>query len=66
MFVQIFEVLTTVQGYLIHKTLFDSITGASLLDNCNPITSLRRHVTGPFPVSPVPVLAGEVAHRYRR
>jgi hypothetical protein len=24
-----------------------------------------RHVTGPFPVSPVPVLAGEVAHRYR-
>ena len=23
------------------------------------------HVTGPFPVSPVPVLAGEVAHRYR-
>ena len=24
-----------------------------------------RHVTGPFPVSPVPALAGEVAHRYR-
>ncbi len=24
-----------------------------------------RHVTGPFPVSPVPVLAGEVADRYR-
>jgi formylmethanofuran dehydrogenase subunit D len=24
-----------------------------------------RHGTGPFPVSPVPVLAGEVAHRYR-
>ena len=24
-----------------------------------------RHPTGPFPVSPVPVLAGEVAHRYR-
>jgi hypothetical protein len=23
------------------------------------------HPTGPFPVSPVPVLAGEVAHRYR-
>ena len=39
-FVQIFEVITTVQVYLIHKTLFDSITGASLLDNCNPITSL--------------------------
>jgi hypothetical protein len=24
-----------------------------------------RHVSGPIPVSPVPVLAGEVAHRYR-
>ncbi len=24
-----------------------------------------RHVTGPFPVSPVPVLVGEVVHRYR-
>ncbi len=24
-----------------------------------------RHVTSPFPVSPVPVLVGEVAHRYR-
>jgi hypothetical protein len=24
-----------------------------------------RHGTGPIPVSPVPVLAGEVAHRYR-
>ena len=24
-----------------------------------------RGPTGPFPVSPVPVLAGEVAHRYR-
>ncbi len=24
-----------------------------------------RCLTGPFPVSPVPVLAGEVAHRYR-
>jgi hypothetical protein len=29
------------------------------------IKSTVRHVTGPFPVSPVPVLAGEVAHRYR-
>jgi hypothetical protein len=28
------------------------------------VTNLR-HVTGPFPVSPVPALAGEVAHRYR-
>ena len=27
--------------------------------------SLTRHVTGPFPVSSVPALAGEVAHRYR-
>ena len=24
-----------------------------------------RHPTGPFPVSPVPALAGEVVHRYR-
>jgi hypothetical protein len=24
-----------------------------------------RHPTGPFPVSPVPALAGEVIHRYR-
>jgi hypothetical protein len=24
-----------------------------------------RHVTGPFPVSPVPALAGEVVDRYR-
>ena len=24
-----------------------------------------RHATGPFPVSPVPALAGEVTHRYR-
>ena len=29
--VQIFEVLTTAQGYLIHKTLFASITGANRL-----------------------------------
>ena len=27
--------------------------------------STLRHVTGPFPVSPVPVLTGEVVHRYR-
>ncbi len=27
--------------------------------------SYISHVTGPFPVSPVPALAGEVAHRYR-
>jgi hypothetical protein len=26
---------------------------------------ILRCPTGPFPVSPVPVLAGEVAHRYR-
>jgi hypothetical protein len=26
---------------------------------------LVRHPTGPFPVSPVPALAGEVIHRYR-
>ena len=29
--VQIFEVITTAQGYLIHKTLFPSITGANQL-----------------------------------
>ena len=29
-------------------------------------TNLKTaHVTGPFPVSPVPAVAGEVAHRYR-
>jgi hypothetical protein len=27
--------------------------------------SRLRHPTGPFPVSPVPALAGEVIHRYR-
>ena len=29
------------------------------------LTSSLRDVTGPFPVSPVPVLPGEVPHRYR-
>jgi hypothetical protein len=29
------------------------------------IDSDIRHVTGPFAVSPVPDLAGEVVHRYR-
>ena len=32
---------------------------------CPPQSCHVRHVTGPFPVSPVPLLTGEVAHRYR-
>ncbi len=30
-----------------------------------PVGFRVRHPTGPFPVSPVPALAGEVIHRYR-
>ena len=40
--------------------LIDGVTSEELVDE-----STVRCPTGPFPVSPVPVLTGEVAHRYR-
>jgi hypothetical protein len=35
-----------------------------VFESVSAVSSVR-HGTGPIPVSPVPVLAGEVAHRYR-
>jgi hypothetical protein len=39
-------------------------TGVSVITT-QPVILCLRCPTGPFPVSPVPALAGEVVHRYR-
>ena len=44
---------------------FADVETHRIVRDFNGSESQLRHVTGPFPVSPVPALAGEVAHRYR-
>ena len=61
--------LCLLTGTVSYMLLHDSPSLASFNRwGCNLTTRVSdvrvRHVTGPFPVSPVPVLAGEVAHRY--